>query len=133
MFMSEQGHSSHTSESGAILIEMGATNNDAAVISPDGQHYKSTSDVHAARVVGSSDVLAGVVAGLMAQKMEATTSALWGVHILGLAVEAASKDMGEEGIIASDLIHRLPNVLRYVRRSPSLRKDTAPAGLRRTM
>lgn len=99
---------------------------------PDGTMYRNTAGTRGLGTAGSGDVLAGIIGGLLAQKMDATHAAVWGVHMHALCGEAAAKDMGDDGLMAYDLIERLPNVQRYLRRLTSPRKDEAPAGLRRT-
>ncbi|MGZ5052390.1 MAG: NAD(P)H-hydrate dehydratase [Methylobacter sp.] len=52
---------------------------------------------------GMGDVLAGVIAGLMAQGLPQQDAAQQGVYIHGLAADLAAKD-GERGLLASDLM-----------------------------
>lgn len=52
---------------------------------------------------GSGDVLTGVIAGLLARGMEAAEAAAFGVYLHGLAGESAAAELGENGILASDL------------------------------
>jgi NAD(P)H-hydrate epimerase len=84
---------------------------------------------------GSGDVLAGIIGGLLAQfvaqKVEnsATRAALWGVHLHALCGEAVEKDLGDDGMIASDLITRLAGVLRFLRKQTDP-KHEAHFGLR---
>ena len=81
---------------------------------------------------GSGDVLSGIIGGFLAQGIEPTIAAAWGVHLHALAGEAAEKDLGDDGIMASDLIARAPGVLRYLRRqvAPPQIKAEDRAGLR---
>jgi hydroxyethylthiazole kinase-like uncharacterized protein yjeF len=65
---------------------------------------------------GSGDVLAGVIGGLLAQGLGPTEAAVWGVHVHALAGEAVAEQLGEDGMIASDLLPRLPVVLGELRR-----------------
>lgn len=55
-------------------------------------------------VAGSGDVLAGMIGGLMAQKMSTFESACTGVYFHALAGDEAAKELGEHGLMASDLI-----------------------------
>jgi NAD(P)H-hydrate epimerase len=53
---------------------------------------------------GMGDVLAGVIAGLMAQGMESNLAASTGVYIHGQAADIAAEEQGERGMLASDLM-----------------------------
>jgi ADP-dependent NAD(P)H-hydrate dehydratase / NAD(P)H-hydrate epimerase len=53
---------------------------------------------------GMGDVLAGVIAGLLAQGLSLKNAAQQGVHIHGLAADLAAEKDGERGLLASDLM-----------------------------
>jgi NAD(P)H-hydrate epimerase len=57
---------------------------------------------------GSGDVLAGVLAGLLAQGMDLFDAAVLGVHVHGLAGDRAAEVIGQIPLIATDLINCLP-------------------------
>jgi NAD(P)H-hydrate epimerase len=57
---------------------------------------------------GSGDVLAGLTAALLAQGLESFAAAQLGVYLHGLAGDLACADLGEVGLIASDLLQYLP-------------------------
>ncbi len=64
---------------------------------------------------GTGDVLAGIVAGLLAKGMNCFDSASLGAFISGKAGEYAF-DKGSYGMIATDVIDEIPNVLKgYIR------------------
>jgi ADP-dependent NAD(P)H-hydrate dehydratase len=52
---------------------------------------------------GCGDVLTGLIAALLAQKMAPFEAAQLGVHLHGLAGDLAAKSLSEPGLIASDL------------------------------
>jgi ADP-dependent NAD(P)H-hydrate dehydratase len=52
---------------------------------------------------GCGDVLTGLIAALLGQKMEVFEAAQLGVHLHGLAGDLAAKSLSEPGLIASDL------------------------------
>jgi NAD(P)H-hydrate epimerase len=94
-----------------------------------GKVYKNTAGTRGLGTAGSGDVLAGIIGGLLAQlaaqKMDDATlrAAAWGVHLHALCGESGEKDMGDEGLIAGDLIGRLPGALRYLRKQTVPKKD----------
>lgn len=61
---------------------------------------------------GTGDVLCGIIAGLMAQKLSALEAARLGVYVHGLAADIAVKDKTEICLIATDLIEYLPRVFK---------------------
>jgi ADP-dependent NAD(P)H-hydrate dehydratase len=63
---------------------------------------------------GSGDVLTGLIAALLAQRLEPFAAAQLGVHLHGLAGDLARDDLGEDGLIATDLLDYLPKaIVRY--------------------
>ena len=52
---------------------------------------------------GSGDVLAGIIAGLLAQGLDAYTAASYGVRIHAMAGDNAAKVRGEHGLMAGDI------------------------------
>jgi NAD(P)H-hydrate epimerase len=71
---------------------------------------------------GTGDVLAGIIAGLLAQGLSPADAACCGVYLHGRVAEAVRDRMGDAGTIASDLIERLPETI------GRLRRDAATAG-----
>lgn len=61
---------------------------------------------------GSGDVLTGIIAGLLAQKMPLYEAACLGVYIHGLTGEVAQKELGGYSMTARDLIGNLHNIIR---------------------
>jgi len=60
---------------------------------------------------GSGDVLTGVVTALACQGLSPFDAARLGVFLHGLAGDLAARELGQEGLIASDLIRYLPYAL----------------------
>lgn len=60
---------------------------------------------------GTGDVLSGVIGAMLAQGLDAWAAALVGVVAHAAAGDRAAAQIGERGLIASDLIERLPAVL----------------------
>ena len=57
---------------------------------------------------GSGDVLTGIITGLLAQGYLPAEAAQLGVYLHGLAGDLAAEQLGEESLIASDIIEYLP-------------------------
>lgn len=64
---------------------------------------------------GTGDVLAGAIAGLLAQGLSTFDAACCGVYLHGAAGEQAKREMGDTGMVASDLLPRLPEVIKQVK------------------
>ena len=63
---------------------------------------------------GSGDVLTGIISSLL-HRVDAYNAALLGVYIHSLAGDLAASDIGEESIIASDIINHLPDAFKLLR------------------
>lgn len=63
---------------------------------------------------GTGDVLAGIIAGMMAQGLQAFAAACVGVYIHGLAAEYLKEEFGNTGMLASDLLPTLPKVILHI-------------------
>jgi len=61
---------------------------------------------------GTGDILAGIISGLLAQKMTPFEGAKLGVYLHSRAGELASEDLTEYSPLASDIIKYLPNAIK---------------------
>ena len=61
---------------------------------------------------GSGDVLSGIVGAFLAQGLDAFSAAKYAAHIHGLAGDIAAADKTQMGLIASDIINRIPDALK---------------------
>jgi NAD(P)H-hydrate epimerase len=100
------------------------------IAAPDGPLYINKAGSRALGTAGSGDTLAGIIGSLLAQGMEATAAAVWGVHLHALVGEALEEDMGADGILAGDFVARLPFVLRYARKQAAPSSSGRRYGLR---
>lgn len=74
-------------------------------------YYNSTGNSALAKA-GSGDILAGMISGLLAQKMEPFDAACLGVYLHGLAGDLAKNDLTEYGVLASDTIRYIPYAIK---------------------
>jgi ADP-dependent NAD(P)H-hydrate dehydratase / NAD(P)H-hydrate epimerase len=71
---------------------------------------------------GVGDVLTGLIAGLLSQRLTPALAAVVGVYLHGLAGDFACRQVGPEAMIATDLLEKLPDAIRAVKEeSTSLR------------
>ena len=102
-------HARETAErSGAVVVLKG---DDTLVVAPDGGTAISRGASPALATAGTGDVLAGVIAALLAGGLDAFTAAAAGVWMGTRAGrEAARREGSAEGVIATDVIAALPAV-----------------------
>jgi len=96
------------------------------VAAPDGRVAISPHANPLLATAGTGDVLAGAIAGLLAQGAEPFEAAACAVHLHALAAEDAAEahDLADRGLLASDLLPALPRAIRTVLRG----KRAKPAG-----
>jgi NAD(P)H-hydrate epimerase len=64
---------------------------------------------------GTGDVLAGAIAGLLAQGMDPFDAASLGVWLHGRAGETLAAEVGDAGVLAGDLLPLLPLAIKELR------------------
>ena len=64
---------------------------------------------------GSGDVLTGIITGLLARGYKQEDACVVGMYLHGLAGDIAARELGEESVIASDLIQYLPQAFKKLR------------------
>ena len=75
---------------------------------PDGHiMFNSTGNAGMA-TAGSGDVLTGIITGLLARGYKHEDACIVGMYLHGLAGDIAARELGEESVIAGDLIQYLP-------------------------
>lgn len=75
---------------------------------PNGEVYFNSSGNAGMATAGSGDVLAGIIGGLYAKGYTATEAAIFGVFLHGFSGDLAVEQLGEESLIATDLVNYLP-------------------------
>jgi NAD(P)H-hydrate epimerase len=84
---------------------------DTLVVSPTGRAAISRGDAPALATAGTGDVLAGVIAAMLARGLPPAQAACAGVWLHNRAGQLAAERIGADGVIASDVIGCLPAVL----------------------
>jgi len=82
---------------------------------PDGRAYLSPFANPALASGGTGDVLAGAVAGFLAQGLSPLDAAVCGVYVHAAAGEDARREMGDAGHVAGDLLPLLPRTVRNLK------------------
>lgn len=100
-------------EHGAVLVLKGHR----TVVSDGSRIYVNETGNPGLATAGSGDVLAGIIAGLLAQGIPAFESAQLGVYLHGLAGDIARDRLCEESLIAADLLETLAEAFGQVRSS----------------
>jgi NAD(P)H-hydrate epimerase len=89
----------------------------SVIATPDGQVWINPTGNPGMASGGMGDVLTGIVAGLLAQGYPPPEACQIGVFLHGYAGDLAAQEKGEVGILAHDLIERLPSGLRALRQA----------------
>ena len=80
----------------------------SCIATPDGICYYNTTGNPGMATAGSGDVLTGIVTGLLAQGYSSKEALCLGVYLHGAAGDIGIKNLGEESLIARDIINYLP-------------------------
>jgi len=78
-----------------------------SVTTPDGKVYFNSTGNPGMATGGSGDVLTGILTGLLGQGYLPGATAVLGVYLHGLAGDLAAEMLGEESLIATDIIEYL--------------------------
>ena len=81
------------------------------IAEPDGHIRINWLANPALATAGTGDVLAGMIAGLLAQKITPFDAASAGVYLHTAAAELVSAEIGHAGLLASDLLPKIPRAI----------------------
>src|SRR5437667_82405 len=94
---------------GAYLVLKGAR---TLIAEPDGRVLINPTGNSGMASGGTGDVLTGIIGALLARGIDAAHAALAGVYLHGLAGDVAAERVGEEALIAGDVIEALGEAFR---------------------
>ena len=83
----------------------------SVVANIDGEVYINETGNPAMASGGMGDVLTGMIAALLAQGLSIFDAARLGVYLHGLAGDLAEKEIGSVGLIATDLVYKIPHAV----------------------
>jgi len=83
----------------------------SVVGAPDGRVFVGPPGQPALATAGTGDVLAGTIAGLLAQGMDAAEAAVAALHLGSAAAERLTATRAASSVVASDLLDAMPLVL----------------------
>lgn len=95
-----------------VVVLKGAN---SVIVSPGGEVRISPFANPALATAGTGDVLAGIIAGLIAQGLKTFDAACAGIYIHGMAGEEIKEKMGDAGALASDLLPELPLAIKELK------------------
>ena len=84
------------------------------IVRPTGKVYFNSTGNPGMATAGAGDVLTGVIAGFMAQGFQPEHAATIGVYVHGLAGDIATREIGEYGVVASDIADRLGRAIKDI-------------------
>ena len=96
----------------AVLVLKSA---DTLIFEPGGRMYVCGASNSGMATAGSGDVLAGTVAGLIAQGADCASAARAGVYIHSRAGELAARLFGEYGMTAGNILENLPAAIKSIK------------------
>lgn len=79
-----------------------------AIFSPSGEVYFNSTGNPGMATAGSGDVLSGIITGQIAKGFSVLDAAIFGTYLHGLSGDIAKEHLGEESLVASDIINYLP-------------------------
>lgn len=96
---------------GAVVVLKGQR---TLIATQDGRLAINSTGNPGLATAGSGDVLAGIVGALLARGRDAFVAAVAGVYVHGLAGDHAARRLGQESLLAGDVVDSLADALRAV-------------------
>jgi len=87
-----------------------------AITCPDGSCFFNSSGNPGMATAGSGDVLTGIILGLLAQNYHPKIASIFGVFLHGMAGDYAAKKIGQEAMIAGDIVKYLGKAFREIKK-----------------
>lgn len=84
------------------------------VATPEGVVFVNSTGNPGMATAGMGDVLTGVIGSLLAQGMRAKEATLAGVYLHGRAGDRVAARIGDQGLLASDVIEEIPSTIKEI-------------------
>lgn len=85
----------------------------SALCTPEGHVFFNSTGNAGMATAGSGDVLTGLLTGLLARGYKPREACLVGMYLHGLAGDLAASDLGQESLVATDLVRYLPKAFMH--------------------
>ncbi len=86
-----------------------------SIATPDGKCYFNSTGNPGMATAGSGDVLTGIITGLLSQGYTPGQATVMGVYLHGLSGDIAAKKLGQEAMIAGDMVKLLGKACKNLR------------------
>lgn len=96
---------------GTVVVLKGSR---TVVAYPDGRVLINTTGNAGMATAGAGDVLTGIIAGIIAQGVQAGNASAMGVCLHGIAGDAAAEVTGMHGLVAGDIVDILPAAIKEI-------------------
>jgi len=107
-------------EYGVTLVLKGAG---TVIATPQGEVFINTTGNPGMATGGTGDVLTGMIGSLLSQGYGPTQAACLAVYLHGLAGDLAAGEKGEAGMIAGDVIEKIPEAIKTTTTQPQINTD----------
>ena len=95
-------------QAGCVVVMKGVPTH---VVAPDGPNLEYLVEAPGLGTSGSGDVLAGLIAGLIARGAKPITAAAWGVYLHGEAGRELGRRVGPVGYLAREISPEVPRLM----------------------